>query len=188
MTSKARSSTRDRLLAATWDLTYRDGVGIGIEALCSEAGVSKRSLYQLFASKDALLAASLEWGVASYMAEFLPPGEDGAPRRRIQHVFDQVESHAASPDYLGCRYLAAQVELKDVDHPASVVAREVKAHLTSFFRAEAVAGGSQDPDLLARQLSLLFDGASVRAGIRADHLRGLVGPTVALLLDAAGVR
>jgi len=68
------------------------------------------------------------------------------------------------------------------------VAHRIKGNLTGFFRAEAELGGAADPDLLARQLSLVFDGASARAGIGADHLTGLITPTVATLLDAAGVR
>jgi hypothetical protein len=75
-----------------------------------------------------------------------------------------------------------------VVYPASRVAQRVKGNLTAFFRAEAEQGGAGDPDLLARQLSLVFDGASARAGIGADDLTGLIAPTVIPLLDAAGVR
>ncbi|NUP03862.1 MAG: TetR/AcrR family transcriptional regulator, partial [Nonomuraea sp.] len=78
--------------------------------------------------------------------------------------------------------------LKDPAHPASLVARRVKENLTAFFRAEAEQGGASDPDLLARQLILVFDGASARAGIQADTQGGLITPTVATLLDAADVR
>ena len=83
---------------------------------------------------------------------------------------------------------AVQIELKDQSHPASQVAHHVKGNLTAFFRAEAERGGASDPDLLARQLSLVFDGGSARAGIGADHLTGLIAPTVTALLDAAGMR
>jgi hypothetical protein len=68
------------------------------------------------------------------------------------------------------------------------VAHRIKANLTAFFRSEAEQGGAGDPDLLARQLILVFDGASARAGIGADKLTGLVAPTVNTLLDAAGMR
>ncbi|WP_158852659.1 TetR/AcrR family transcriptional regulator [Saccharothrix deserti] len=189
MTTEVRPSSRERLLDAAARLTYRDGIGIGVEALCKAAGVSKRSLYQLFESKDELLAASLEERSSAYVAGLLPAADDGrSPRERIMHVFGQVESQSVAPEFRGCRYLAVQIELKDQDHPASRVARQVKANLTAFFRSEAERGGAGDPDLLARQLSLVFDGASARAGIHADTLAGLVAPTVAILLDTAGVR
>lgn len=93
----------------------------------------------------------------------------------------QVQLEAAAPEFRGCRYLAVQIELKDQAHPASRVARRVKENLTAFFRAEAERGGASDPDLLARQLSLVFDGVSARAGIGADDLAGLITPTVAAL-------
>ena len=189
MTTEVKQSPRERLLEAAATLTYRDGVGIGIEALCKAAGVSKRSMYQLFGSKDELLATSLKEGAAAFVASLLPPADDSrSPRERILHVFEQVEAQAGGPEFYGCPFLSAQVELKNQDHPASQVAHGVKENLTGFFRAEAEQGGASDPSLLARQLALVFDGGSARAGIGADKLTGLFMPTVTTLLDAAGVR
>lgn len=187
-TTQVSPSSRDRLLEAAADLTYREGVGIGVEALCKAAGVSKRSMYQLFDSKDELIAASLQQRASSYEAWLLPPaGDDRSPRERILHVFGQLELQAGSPDFLGCRYLTVQMELKDPQHPATLVAHRVKQRLKRYFRTEAARGGASDPALLARQLILVFDGASARAGIGADKLKNLVTPTAAALLDAAGV-
>ncbi len=188
MTSEAKSSSRARLLEAAATLTYRDGVGIGVDALCRAAGVSKRSMYQLFESKGELLAAGLEERAADYVATLLPAADGRSPRERILHVFEQLESQAGAPDFQGCRYLAVQIELKDQSHPASQVAHGVKENLTAFFRAEAERGGASAPDLLARQLILVFDGASARAGIKADTPAGLIAPTVTALLDAAEMR
>ncbi|EDY55990.2 MULTISPECIES: TetR/AcrR family transcriptional regulator [Streptomyces] len=189
MATEVKLSPRERLLEAAATLTYRDGVNIGVEALCKAAGVSKRSMYQLFESKDELLAASLKERASAYVATLLPPADDSrSSRERILRVFAQAELQSGAPEFRGCRYLAVQIELKDQSHPASRVAHQVKANLTAFFRAEAEQGGASDPDLLARQLSLVFDGASARAGIQADTLTGLITPTVTTLLDAAGVR
>ncbi|MFD9430998.1 TetR/AcrR family transcriptional regulator [Streptomyces sp. NPDC060002] len=185
MTTEVKQSPRERLLEAAATLTYRDGVGIGVEALCKAAGVSKRSMYQLFESKDELLAASLKERAAAFVARALPPDDGLSPRERILYVFERVESQAGAPDFQGCRYLAVQIELKDRTHPASRVAHQIKANLTAFFRSEAERGGARNPDLLARQLILVFDGASARAGIGADNLTGLIAPTVTTLLDAA---
>ncbi|MFD7378884.1 MULTISPECIES: TetR/AcrR family transcriptional regulator [Streptomyces] len=188
MTTQVRSRPRERLLDAAATLAYRDGVSVGVEALCKAAGVSKRSMYQLFGSKDGLLAASLERRAADFPVRFLPgPDDERSARERILYVFERVESQAALPEYLGCPYLAVQIELKDEGHPASRVARRVKENLMAFFRSEAARGGANDPDLLARQLTLVFDGASARAGIKVDDLSGLVAPTLNALLDAAGL-
>jgi AcrR family transcriptional regulator len=189
MTTEVKPSSRERLLEAAAALTYSEGVNIGIDALCKAAGVSKRSMYQLFASKDDLLAASLERRAEAYVAELLPaPDEGRTPRERILHVFERVESQSVGPEFHGCPYLSAQIELKDQAHPASRVAHQVKSELTGYFRAEAEQGGAADPDLLARRLMLVFDGASARAGIGVENLAGLLAPTVAVLLDTAGMR
>src|SRR6266540_2023447 len=119
MTTEAKPNSRERLLAAAATLTYREGISIGVEALCKAAGVSKRSLYQLFESKDELLAASLEERATAFVAGLLPAADDGrSPRERIMHVFEQVESQSVAPEFYGCPYLAAQIELKDQRHPA----------------------------------------------------------------------
>lgn len=184
----AKASSRDRLLDAASELFYRQGVGTGIDALCKAAGVSKRSMYQLFSGKDDMLAAALERSAAGYQALVIPPSDGtGSPRSRMLDVFERLERAAPSPDYRGCPFLATQVELKDPDHPASRVAARGKQVLTDFFRAESVRGGAADADLLARQLTLVFDGASARAGIGADTLQGLAVTTAAALVDAAGV-
>nr|WSY49662.1 TetR/AcrR family transcriptional regulator [Streptomyces sp. NBC_00886] len=188
MATTDKASPRDRLLDAAVELFYRDGVSIGVEALCRAAGVSKRSMYQLFDSKDEVLAASLERRAPGYAAQLAPgPDDAGTPRERILYVFERVEKVAAEPDYLGCPFLATMVELKDPGHPASVVARAGKEELQDAFRTQAELGGARDPQLLARQLMLIFDGASVRAGAGLDTLDGLTTQTVRTLLDAAGV-
>ncbi|MFJ3214091.1 TetR/AcrR family transcriptional regulator [Streptomyces flaveolus] len=189
MTTDVKPTSRDRLLDAAATLAYREGVSIGVEALCKAAGVSKRSMYQLFDSKGELLAASLERRAPDFATLYrLVADSERPPRERILYVFEQLEAKSTSPNFRGCPFLAVQVELKDVDHPASRVAHQIKARLTDFFRAEAERGGASDPELLARQLILVFDGANARAGIQADSLAGLVAPIVNTLLDAAGVR
>ncbi|MEU9444459.1 TetR/AcrR family transcriptional regulator [Streptomyces sp. NPDC048304] len=189
MASTDPMSPRERLLDAAARLSYRDGVSVGIEALCREAGVSKRSMYQLFESKDAMLAASLERRIPGYEARLAHPDPESAtPRERILHVFHRLEQGSVDADYHGCPYLAVLVELKNPEHPATRVARGVKERLTEAFRAEAERGGARDPQLLARQLLLVFDGASARAGAGVERLDdGLATATVTALLDAAGM-
>ncbi|MEV6483012.1 TetR/AcrR family transcriptional regulator [Streptomyces sp. NPDC051576] len=189
-TTTDKASPRDRLLDAAAELFYRDGVSIGVEALCRSAGVSKRSMYQLFDSKDEVLAASLERRAPGYAARLTPgPDDAGTPRERILYVFEQAEQASTELDYQGCPFLATLVELKDPEHPASVVARTAKDALRDAFRAQAELGGARDPELLARQLMLIFDGASARAGAKVETLDdGLTRETVRVLLDAAGVK
>ncbi|MEW2120943.1 TetR/AcrR family transcriptional regulator [Streptomyces sp. NPDC005474] len=188
MITESEAGPRERLLEAAATLSYAVGVNVGVEALCRAAGVSKRAMYQLFEGKDELIAARLEWRAVTSQGGL--PSRDGdaaSARERILRVFDEMAARSSSAGFWGCPYLAVQVELKDPEHPASRVARTVKQGLTDFFRAEAVRGHACNPGLLARQLTLLYDGASARAGIKADDLSNLITPTVVTLLNAAGL-
>jgi AcrR family transcriptional regulator len=183
------STPRERLLDAAGELFYTDGVNIGVDALCKAAGVSKKSMYQLFRSKDELIAESLASRGPAYQALLQPgPDEDLSPRERILAVFERQDAVVAGGSYLGCPYVATAIELKNPEHPGSVVARHFKQQLTDFFHLELVKAGADDPSTLAIQLTIIFDGASARAVVRAQPLGGIGPATAAALLDAAGVR
>ena len=55
-------------------------------------------------------------------------------------------------------------------------------------RSELIAAGAEDPETLAVQLTMVFDGASARAVVRAQKLAGAGVQMAAGLLDAVGVR
>jgi hypothetical protein len=103
------------------------------------------------------------------------------------HVFERQDEVVADGKYLGCPLVSTAIELKNAEHPGSVVARRLKQELTDFFGSEAAAAGARDPELLAQQLTIVFDGASARAVVQAKSLDGVGVTTAAALLEAAGV-
>src|SRR6059058_5105601 len=55
-----RPNAHDALLGATSELTYESGItNTGVDAIAARAGVTKRTLYQHFGSKDRLVAEAL---------------------------------------------------------------------------------------------------------------------------------
>ncbi|MFE7724166.1 TetR/AcrR family transcriptional regulator, partial [Nocardia rhizosphaerihabitans] len=159
-----------------------------VDTLCRAAGVSKRSMYKLFDSKDELVAASLERAAPDYELDLLPAADDcRSPRSRILHVFERLEHLERAHEFRGCPFIAAAIQVKSPEHPASRVARRQKDKLTSFFQYEAGRGGAPDPVMLARQLTVVFDGASAQSVVQAKDLDGLAIATAGILLDAAGL-
>ncbi|SNT13563.1 DNA-binding transcriptional regulator, AcrR family [Asanoa hainanensis] len=188
MATGKTATPRDRLLAAATDLFYREGVtATGVERLCSVAGVSKRSMYQLFKTKDDLVAEALKASGPGTNAAFFPEDAETRPRERVLHVFRVLEDLAGQPAFAGCPFVNTASDLRDHDHPATVVAREFKQELTDWFTAEARAAGVADPELLGRQLTVVFDGSAARTVVHGTGLDGLSLATAAALLDAAGV-
>jgi AcrR family transcriptional regulator len=182
-----RPSTRDRLLQAASELFYREGtVAVGVDRICQQAQVSKRSMYQLFATKDELVAAALQVTGEAIAPRYLPAeGDPRSPRDRILSVFEWLDQSSGTPEYGGCPFVNTATELKDADHPATVVAREYKRQLTDVFEREARAAGAADPALLAQQLTIVFDGCGSRVVVTGQALNGLAVATATVLIDSA---
>jgi AcrR family transcriptional regulator len=189
VTSIAKTSPRERLLRAAADLFYREGVAsVGVEKLCQTAGVSKRSMYQLFETKDDVVAESLrQFGPHDTAGYFPDEAADLTPRERVLHVFERLEEQAGSPGFHGCPFVNTAIEMKDPQHPASVVARDFKQQLTAYIERQVTLGGARDPRTLAAQLTVVFDGSAVRSVMLDAGLDGLSVLTATTLLDAAGV-
>ena len=189
MTSIAKASPRDRLVRAAADLFHREGItATGVERLCQAAGVSKRSMYQLFDTKDELVAESLAEHGRATVAAYLPEDTaDLGPRERILYVFERLDEMSADSGFGGCPFVGTATELKDPAHPAVVVARSHKQRLTDFFAREAARAGASDPGTLGKQLTIVFDGAAARAVVHATGLGGLAVLTASVILDAGGV-
>ena len=59
--AKDAQATRRRILDAAYELFYRKGFGrVGIDEIAASAGITKRTLYYHFPSKDDLLASVLD--------------------------------------------------------------------------------------------------------------------------------
>ncbi len=171
---------RQRLLDAAADLFYRQGIGaVGVDLVTKAAGVSKRTLYQQFGSKDQLVAQSLDAHGMAVLGMYLPTGgEDAPPRQQILAVFDQLGRWTASDAFRGCPFVNTATELADPGHPARQVARDYKMRLRDYFARQAGRGGADDPQRLAEQLIVIFDGVIVQAvmgtAVRADATRAAV--------------
>src|SRR3981081_4576234 len=79
-------SPAERILAAADKLFYTQGIrAVGVDAVAAGAGVSKRTLYNHYPSKDALIAAYLT-------ARFKHVAPSDAPaREQILGNFDRLE-------------------------------------------------------------------------------------------------
>jgi AcrR family transcriptional regulator len=190
--SAGPSSSRQRLLDAAGELFYRQGIGaVGVDLVSKAAGVSKRTLYQQFGSKDELVAASLDQAGQSIIAYYLPPDDAQSAarpaREQILAVFNGQRDWSATTEFRGCPFINAATELADPQHPARGVARAYKLQLRDFFAAQAERGGAADPQQLADQLLVVFDGAIVQAVMGTIRRPDAAAAAVAALLDAAGV-
>ncbi len=161
VTTKA-AAPRERILATTRTLFYGHGIqATGVGELAEVAGVSKRTLYQLFESKDALVAAYL-----ALMSQHGTAGERNLDRAELSardRLLALFERPRLSARFRGCPMHNAAVELADPDHPGRTV---IVAHKHALLARLAEIGreaGARNPEVLARQLITLYEGATALA-------------------------
>jgi AcrR family transcriptional regulator len=173
-----RSELKDHLAKTAAELFYRDGIhAVGVDRIAEEAGVTKKTLYHHYASKDELIAAALR---ASPIVMFPP---DGAPAERIIGAFTRLKEFLSQSNYRGCPYIFFTAELVDRNHPARHMIQRRVAKRRAWFAEMCAASGARDPVTLAEQLDVLFDGA-LASGTKREDLRPVdaaIGAAKALL-------
>jgi AcrR family transcriptional regulator len=179
----AREAMEERILKTTDRLFYGQGIrAVGVDTIAAEIGISKRTLYNYFPSKDALITA--------YLARRAIPRavSDRPPLDRILGVFDWLESWFATKSFRGCPFVNAVAELGERNHPAARVAIDYKERRRVAFRDNLAGFGVADPDGLAIQLVILVEGAMAAALVRDDPAMARAAKAAArVLLTAAGV-
>jgi AcrR family transcriptional regulator len=176
---------RARILEAAKVLFARQGINAtSINELGAAARVSKRTLYQQFASKDELVLAYLDESRRTGAAEALLEREDLSPRARLLEMFTTL---ADVRDPIGPEPLmAASVEFPDPGHPVHRAAVDTSHRFVARLSDLARAAGATDPDQVGRRLALLYTGAAGRAALddRAAAVSDAYAVAAAILRDA----
>ena len=175
-----KRSPRERLLDAASELFYAEGVqSVGIDRVIERAGVAKASLYSTFGSKEELIRAYLERRheliLGRLHAAIDAAGDD--PVERILAVFDAQAELYRQPTFHGCAFVMAAAEAPP-GGGIDLAAESYRADIRGVFAELAAQAGARDPQALASQLQMIYDGASL--SVRMDR-----DPSVAVAQRAA---
>ena len=182
------TETDARIADQAAELFHQQGItATGVEALSHAAGISKRTLYERFGSKDGLIAAAFDVRDVPVFKLYTAAAERAAtPRDQLVALFDSLEAIIRADEFRGCPYTSASSELADPDHPAHPVIRRHKERLRRWILARARAAGAADPAGLSRQLMVVFDGAMVQSLIQRSSRPAADARQIAVtLIDAA---
>jgi AcrR family transcriptional regulator len=161
-----RPSARERLLAASDELFYRNGVhSTGIDAVIEKAGVAKGSLYYIFGGKDELVAAYLRGRLDAWRGRVTAAqaGVDD-PEEKILAVFDAIADYVSLPEFRGCPFVNAAAEAP-AGEAQEMVIKEYRRWVRESFVALAAETGVTNPAALADALIVLYDGALATAEV-----------------------
>jgi AcrR family transcriptional regulator len=159
-----RRSARERLLAAADELFYANGINtVGIDRVIERAGVAKASLYDCFGSKDELIRSYLEARGAARRARINERiSRYGTPKEKILSIFDLLAEVVAEPGYRGCAFVRAEADASSGES-VKRVCQESRGFMLGKLTELAREAGASDPEMLGKQLVLLYDGATTAA-------------------------
>jgi AcrR family transcriptional regulator len=184
-----QSSARERLLAAADQLFYTEGVqSVGVERVLNQAGVARASLYSTFGSKDELIRAYLEHRHADSVEQVNRTlRRFRTPAGRLLGIFDALGEQFSAPGFDGCAFDKASAEAPR----GGAVNQATEAYrewVRTLFTTLATEAGVADPDALARQLHLLYDGAAQSARMDCDPSAATTARAAAALLYEAAAK
>ena len=140
-------------------------------------------LDEMIADLDAHKQSWARTSIAERITQAL--GRYGNPRDRLLGVFEAQGELFTEPGYHGCAFVSASAE----SHPGDRIEEAADAYrgwVRALFTDLAEQAGASDPQALARQLHLLYDGSGQAA--RMDHdlaAAAAARAAAATLLDAA---
>jgi AcrR family transcriptional regulator len=183
MSSPQKPTMKERILETADRLFYLRGIrAVGVDTIAAEIGISKRTLYNHFPSKDELISA--------YLARRFrqPPSSDQPPAEQILGTFDSLERRFASKDFRGCPFVNAVAELGTEDQAVKKIAIAFKESRRVWFRDLLLQLGVANADDLATQLTLLVDGSIAQDLVRDDPSMARAAKEAArVLLKNAGI-
>ncbi|SDU23743.1 TetR/AcrR family transcriptional regulator [Stappia sp. ES.058] len=163
----ARSSidkpARERVIDAANRLFYREGIrAVSVDAVAADAGVTKKTLYYHFKSKDDLVAEYLTSRDQPNLKLFETwfDSAQGDAADKVEAIFVELARSARHPKWRGCGFLRTAAELANLPgHPAMKIGSAHKKAFEGWLAARFLQDGIDSPEAIARQVVLLMDGA-----------------------------
>lgn len=136
---------------------------MSVDAVAEKAGITKRTLYYHFRSKDDLVAAYLESQdqptLVLYSRWF--DESEGPVHKKIEGMFKKFARAATDPKWRGCGFLRTSAELANSPgHPAVKAGAAHKKKFEAWLSGTLELEGVKDAKTAARKIVVLLDGAA----------------------------
>lgn len=166
------AQTRQNIIDAAYTLFYQSGfMRTGVDAVADAAGVTKRTLYQHFGSKDELIKVVLahQHQLAIDRIRLWADSIKGKPDQMVKTIFDKLIQWASETGWQGSGFTRAAVEFADLPgHPAREAARRQKEEVERVLKEKFDTQNLKDTELLVRELFLLIEGCQSLALIHGN--------------------
>jgi AcrR family transcriptional regulator len=182
------SHARQQILETASELFYQKGIQhVGINEVIAASGVAKRTLYRWFPSKDLLIEEVMKYRAIQWLCWFEDAvSERGiTPKERLLKTFDVLREWYSSPNFRGCPFINAVLEIADASHKAHQVSVDLRESIRQIIVRLAADAGVKNPEFFSQQYLLLIGGASLMATIeQSPNGATFAQSALSVLIDA----
>jgi AcrR family transcriptional regulator len=181
----AQSSKREKLIQASIELFSLTGYSaVGVNTISEKAGVTKKTLYHHFKSKEELILAVLRYYDERHRNSFMRSVEAKTenPKDRLLAVFDILEEWFNSKNFSGCLFVRAMGEYPEEGTSIRSVCQESKILTQRYIQSLAEKAELQNANELSEQFMLLIEGAITMAQVNNSYLSAVRAKKVAKVL------
>lgn len=179
---------RQAIIQKAYEVFYKEGFhASGVDTLLDGTGISKRTLYKYFSSKEELIQAVIEHysklqfkSLETYLANHTTPA------KKILSLFDWLSEMVATRKPNGCLAINAKMEYA---HKHDAIEGQTSLHFSALYELIyelCKEAHYHDAKKLAKQIHILFQGAVVGGQTQGDpEIAQLAKGVVKNLLEQA---
>ena len=163
----SKSLKRDELIKYAYDLFYKNGFhATGVDTISEGTGISKRTLYKYFTSKEGLIIASVEYyhqTMYKKISGYLKKSTLKNPVDKVLRIFDFLSEIVDAGNLDGCFAMNAKTEYANKAKEIEDACEEYGAALLQLIELHFKEGNLANPKSLAMQVFMIFEGAILRS-------------------------
>ena len=168
----AQEDTKGRILKSAYSLFRQQGfTRVSVDAIAERAGVTKRTVYYHFKSKDDIVAEVLTDQHDYLLRQFQDwaGSVNQTPVQIVKNLFTRLHEWADSETYLGSGFTRIATELADrPGHPARKAASSHKRLVEQWLAGQFAKAGCINSQIRARSIMTLIEGSMILALIHSD--------------------
>jgi AcrR family transcriptional regulator len=181
----AKSLKREEMVKFAFDTFYKNGFhATGVDTVMEGTGISKRTLYKHFGSKEGLILATIDH-YRSLMSELLLTYINQDPKadavEKSLRIFDFLAERVAEGHSNGCFVMNAKTEYVNKAKEIETSCDNYTAGLQKILETTLEQASLPNYKDLVVQIMMLFEGAIIRSKVTRD------ANTVKLAKDAARI-
>ncbi|MCD5972873.1 TetR/AcrR family transcriptional regulator [Pseudomonas quasicaspiana] len=171
MNKTPTTAVQDKILQTAEQLIYTNGIhAMGMDLLVRTSGVARKSIYRYYATKEDVALNALSARDVRWMHWFRTETDKAtSPEARILEMFTVLKGWFESEGFRGCAFINTAGEIGDAEDPIRQLAKAHKQKLFDYALELCQQLNIEQPDVLAKQLLILIDGAITLALVMGDH-------------------